>query len=683
LQEGVIAILKYKNILLNILPALIMISFFLAAYFDFTENIAEKKRGMALHLLLIESNVDKIITYNINRMRGVATYVSLHAEVNIDELNYFVEQILGTENKIISNIGIFKDTTAVYLYPYEPNKSMKNIDLSTIPSQRDDALRVKDSNIIVITSPVELVQGGKGIMTRLPILLNDGSYWGQLGFMLKFEDLIKGLGLVSDNYKYQIRQFENDDSSSHIVFDSGFDEKDISEEKKVDIPSGYWAISVSYPFDFSLLSITFFFLLLMGIVTYFLAKKFIQALRNKIIELTRSKQRFELAMEAAQDGLYDWNLKTNEIYYSPGWKRMLGYEDNEVPNDLSIWEELTYPGDVNRSRDMQRQLKNGQRDRCELEFKMKNKHGHWVDILSRAKAISDENGKAVRIIGTHVDITERKQVEEELFLARKLESVGQLAAGIAHEINTPAQFIGSNLDFINDSIKDVLHLVNQFREISHLATEQQILENETRTVDTLLEDIDWEYLRHELPTAVSQSQDGIKQISKIVLAMKELSHPGTKDKSNININHLINTALTVTSNEWKYDADVDLDLSQELPLVNCFSGEMSQVFINIIVNAAQAIQERLKGNGKGSINISSGSVDSWVVVKIEDTGGGIPEAAQDHIFDPFFTTKEVGKGTGQGLAIAFDLVVSKHHGKLEFETVEGVGTTFIIKLPLD
>ena len=309
MPAGVVVILKFKNILLNIIPALLLISFLLAAYFDLTENIAEKKRDMAQQLLLIESNAHKITTHNIDRMRGVATYVSLHTEVDIDELNYFIEQVLRTDKNIISNIGIFKDTTAVYLYPYDPNKLMKGIDLTMIPSQRDGALRVKYKNDIVITSPVELVQGGIGIMTRLPILLNDGSYWGQLGFMLKFEDFIKGLGLISDNYKYQIRQFENDESSSHIVFDSGFDVKDISEEKKVDIPSGYWIISVSYPFDFSLLSSTFFFLLILGFITYFLAKKFIMELRKKIKEL------FFLAQRDLLTGLRNRRSVMSKLHY--------------------------------------------------------------------------------------------------------------------------------------------------------------------------------------------------------------------------------------------------------------------------------------------------------------------------------------------------------------------------------
>lgn len=286
------------------------------------------------------------------------------------------------------------------------------------------------------------------------------------------------------------------------------------------------------------------------------------------------------------------------------------------------------------------------------------------------------------ILESFIDITSRKKLEDELFLARKLESVGQLAAGIAHEINTPAQFIGSNLEFIFDSTRDMLHLVNHFNEILSPAKEDIMQQDKSVTLEKMLKDIDWEFLQEELPAAVSQSQDGIQQISKIVLAMKELSHPGGSEKGPENLNELIDNALTVTSNEWKYDADITLELSPDPPSVSCYRGQISQVFINLIVNAAQAVKEQMQGDGKGSIKIFSEFNDEWAFVAITDSGGGIPEAIQDQIFDPFFTTKEVGQGTGQGLAIAFDVIVTKHAGKLVFETKEGVGTTFTVKLPL-
>ena len=258
---------KDKSIFLSVIPMLLLISFLVGSYFDFTKNITEKRNDMVREMALIESKIHELSTHNVDKMRGVATYVSLQKELDIGQLNYFIEDVLRTKNNLISNIGIFKDTTAVYLYPYEPNKSMKNINLVDIPSQKKDALKVKYKNKIVITPPVEIIQGGKGIMTRLPILLKDGSYWGQLGFMIKYGDFIEKLGLVSDRYKYLIRQEENDESLFHTVFDSGFDNNNnIYEEIKIKIPSSYWILSISYSNIFNLLSGTFYMMICSGLI---------------------------------------------------------------------------------------------------------------------------------------------------------------------------------------------------------------------------------------------------------------------------------------------------------------------------------------------------------------------------------------------------------------------------------
>ncbi|MBL7032856.1 MAG: PAS domain S-box protein [Candidatus Delongbacteria bacterium] len=296
--------------------------------------------------------------------------------------------------------------------------------------------------------------------------------------------------------------------------------------------------------------------------------------------------------------------------------------------------------------------------------------------------IFDETGKIVQCIDTSRDITERKQLEMELGHARKLESVGQLAAGIAHEINTPAQFVSNNINFLQESFNDVLKLVTRYQQLLETGRENPLTAEIVADIEKLVKEVDWEYLEEEIPSAIDQSQDGIDRIAKIVRAMKEFSHPGNKEKAPKDLNEIIETTMTVARNEWKYVADIDLELSPDLPLVDCLADEMGQVFLNIIVNAAHAIADKIGNNGKGSIRISTVAVDDWVEIRIEDSGGGIPQAAQDHIFDPFFTTKDVGRGTGQGLTIAYDVITSKHQGTLSFETKEGVGTTFIVRLPL-
>ena len=283
-----------------------------------------------------------------------------------------------------------------------------------------------------------------------------------------------------------------------------------------------------------------------------------------------------------------------------------------------------------------------------------------------------------------IDIRDRKQMEIELGQARKLESVGQLAAGIAHEINTPAQFVSNNINFFKESMEDVLKLIAGYQNMLNIAQERSLSTGEIEGIEQLLEEIDWDYLKEEIPSAIGQSQDGINRISNIVRAMKEFSHPGNREKTPKDLNEVIETTVIIARNEWKYVAEMQLDLLADLPQVNCLVDEIGQVFLNIIVNAAHAIggNGNGNGNGKGLIKVNSSVRDDWVEIRIEDNGGGIPASAQEHIFDPFFTTKDVGKGTGQGLTIAYDVVTVKHDGKLTFETEEGVGTSFIVRLPI-
>lgn len=282
-------------------------------------------------------------------------------------------------------------------------------------------------------------------------------------------------------------------------------------------------------------------------------------------------------------------------------------------------------------------------------------------------------------------LSDLQLTQTQLLQAKKLESVGQLAAGIAHEINTPAQFIGSNIDFLSESFRDVKRLLETVLEQIRALAEGAEVRPALQTLTDLFAEIDWDYLKSEIPTAIGQSQEGIQRITKIVQAMKEFSHPSSKEKVHNDLNKLIETTIIVASNEWKYFADVRTDLAPDLPLVCCLADELGQVFLNILVNAAHAVESRLSadpGEKKGTIAISSRQDGQQVEIRIADTGQGIPEEIQSRVFDPFFTTKGVGKGTGQGLAIAHDVVTQKHGGTLSFETEPGKGTVFIIRLPI-
>jgi len=198
----------------------------------------------------------------------------------------------------------------------------------------------------------------------------------------------------------------------------------------------------------------------------------------------------------------------------------------------------------------------------------------------------------------------------------------------------------------------------------------------------LRETADLDYVMDEIPAAIEQSREGVKQISGIVLAMKEFSHPSAKEKSFVDLNHALENTVTISRNEWKHVAKMDLRLDSGLPAVPCLPGEMNQVFLNLIVNAAHALAAAGRTSEDGRIEISTGVEGENAVIRIADNGTGIPVSVQDKIFNPFFTTKAVGKGTGQGLSIARDIVANKHGGTIGFETAEGHGTTFAVVLPL-
>ncbi len=295
---------------------------------------------------------------------------------------------------------------------------------------------------------------------------------------------------------------------------------------------------------------------------------------------------------------------------------------------------------------------------------------------------STEESEHVLLLGT--DITERRLMERQFAQALKMESIGRLAAGIAHEINTPTQYVGDNIRFLQDAMRDLMELLQRFQNLLETAKQGAVSEEQVAELEAAIEYADLEYLLEEIPKAIEQSLEGVDRVAKIVRAMKEFSHPGPVEMTSVDINHALENTVTVARNEWKYVAEVITDFDPNLPPVPCLPGEINQVFLNIIVNAAHAIADVVGdgSRGKGTITVSTRALDDWVEIRIRDTGTGIPEAIRSKIFDPFFTTKQVGRGTGQGLAYVHSVVVEKHKGTVTFETEEGKGTTFIIRLPL-
>ncbi|MBW2486633.1 MAG: PAS domain S-box protein [Deltaproteobacteria bacterium] len=294
----------------------------------------------------------------------------------------------------------------------------------------------------------------------------------------------------------------------------------------------------------------------------------------------------------------------------------------------------------------------------------------------------DQRISGLTIIGA--DITDRIKFEAQLHQSQKMEAIGQLAAGIAHEINTPAQFVGDNTRFLQDAFSDLLAACNLYKDSINAAKAGTLNAEGIREVEAQLEDMDIAYLEEEVPLAIEQTLKGVDRITHIVQAMKIFAHPGGDEKEPVDINREIEKTIIITRNEWKYVADLKTDFDAALPTVPCYRAEFNQVILNLIVNAAHAITDANAGNSseKGTIIISTRQSGNWAKIRISDTGAGIPEHIRHRIFDLFFTTKEPGRGTGQGLAIAHSVIVDKHDGSIDIETEEGKGTTFVIRLPI-
>ncbi|MGA2228991.1 MAG: PAS domain S-box protein, partial [Syntrophobacteraceae bacterium] len=309
------------------------------------------------------------------------------------------------------------------------------------------------------------------------------------------------------------------------------------------------------------------------------------------------------------------------------------------------------------------------------------KHG-FLSINISSIVGKSHGSSGMLLLGS--DTTKQKILEGQLVQAQKLESIGQLAAGIAHEINTPAQYVGDNTRFLQQAFDDLEDVHKHYNGLLEAVRDGGATEDHIRAVEIAAGKADLEYIKEEIPKAIRQSLDGVDRISRIVRAMKEFSHPGTDEKTNIDLNKAIESTITVAGNEWKYVADVVTEFDPKLPFVPCLPGAFNQVILNLIINATHAITEKAVNgpDGKGTITVSTHAQGKFAEIRIHDTGAGIREDIRSRIFDPFFTTKDVGKGTGQGLAIARSVIVDKHGGSIDFETAVGQGTTFIIKVPL-
>ena len=297
----------------------------------------------------------------------------------------------------------------------------------------------------------------------------------------------------------------------------------------------------------------------------------------------------------------------------------------------------------------------------------------------------DENQSNSGFLLLCEDITDRKIIEKQLLESQKMESIGLLAAGFAHEINTPAQYVGDNLLFIKDNFIDIINLINEYKKLLKIVENENAVSEYVERITTLTEDIDFDFLEKEIPAAFCQSIEGLNNISEIVKSIKEFSCPETKSITSVDINKAIYNVVAVTKNKWKQVAKVKTVLDSELPLIVCVPDEIKQVLLNIIVNAVDSISDSVsthKTDTMGVITITSRKNGMWIEIVVSDTGKGIPGELKNRVFEPFFSTKDVGKGTGLGLSVSFS-IIKKHNGELTYESDGKKRCVFTIRLPIE
>jgi len=392
--------------------------------------------------------------------------------------------------------------------------------------------------------------------------------------------------------------------------------------------------------------------------------------------LSAARQDSEQLISAIESMLVGLNREGEIMRWNSHSEKLFGLSHAEVEGlkltELPIhWDD---PREIS-------QLTRENTKRFETAFRDLQGEHRFIGVSSYAVIHNGERNGTL-ILGS--DLTEHRALESQLGQVQKLEAVGQLAAGVAHEINTPMQYLGDNLDFLEKKVAQLAPLMTVLKQLSDGNGDNESQDSALDTLVTVAKKIKAKKFVNDLLDAIIDSRDGVHHVSKIVRAMKEFAHPGQEEKMSVDLNRALESTIAVSTNEWKYVAEIATEFDTSSPTVTALPVELNQVFLDILVNAAHAVSDATDDGaaGKGKITVATKSLGDVVQVSISDSGVGIPEDVQKRIFEPFFTTKEVGKGTGQGLSIAHSVIVKKHGGRLWCDSTPGVGTTFYMQIPV-
>jgi two-component system, NtrC family, sensor kinase len=436
-------------------------------------------------------------------------------------------------------------------------------------------------------------------------------------------------------------------------------------------------------------------LLVLGVVLIFLVAVLFLFLQNRRIlaqrqQLAESESRIRSLVQSMEDLVFlvDTEMRIATCYQGNSDKLF-------VPPEQFLnkkLEEIGYPERVYQAIRQTYEKVLSQGVSARVDYELYTPVGlRWFDL--HASPFKDAGGLIRGLTCVIRDITDRKDAEREriemqgrLMTASKLESIGQLAAGIAHEINNPVQYVGNNIFFVRNALADLMACLKRIEAVFTRIEVEGVSDDTRKHIRDISHTLDLIFLRQEIPRALEEAQGGIHRIADIVRAMQTFAYPDSDMKVMADLNEGLRTTVNIARNEWKNDAEVELELASDLPLIPCYPGAVNQVFTNMLINAVHAI--RAKGRSasegpKGRIRVRSVVRDGWIDISFADNGCGIPDAIRDRIFEPFFTTKAVGEGTGQGLFLAHNIIVNEHSGRITWTSELECGTTFTISLPIN